>query len=257
MDNMMNYIIGDAFTELHELNNVHGFSQFLKMLDANTAKAGTYVIAQGLDDERLTNLQAYLSSLGRLDDFELIRKQGRRVDKALVHKVNGENVFITEPEEIEPDVYRAHLALDDRCAEMMDHTTGKHLQGNILIEAARQMFMATVEEHLMDDKKKGVFSYALNQMSVEFQNFVFPLEVGIQLTLRNISWKGEHSLKCIAETEFIQLDQPCCKITCRGTGYPKSVLKDIEDTRALEVFSMHESGINTKHKESDLATESV
>ena len=67
---------------------------------------------------------------------------------------------------------------------MSDHQTGEHVQGAVLIEAARQMFMACATTYELSPEasaKIGDMQFALNEMRVVFHNFVFPIETRIEL----------------------------------------------------------------------------
>ncbi|MDP1217553.1 AfsA-related hotdog domain-containing protein, partial [Klebsiella pneumoniae] len=65
------------------------------------------------------------------------------------HKRKKANILITSPEKRDEDNYCARLILQDASELLCDHQTGQHIQGMVLIEAARQTIIATSEKFLL------------------------------------------------------------------------------------------------------------
>lgn len=79
------------------------------------------------------------------------------------------------------NIFESHLMLNDRCAEMSDHVTGQHLQGMILIEAARQMTLAVTEMYFIDSNDREKISDFRVRMRLfckdKLENFKVPQQV--------------------------------------------------------------------------------
>jgi hypothetical protein len=57
---------------------------------------------------------------------------------------------------------------------MRDHQSGQHIQGMVLLEAARQSLLAVTEAFFLENDQKR-FSFIFNRIGVNFNNFAFPL----------------------------------------------------------------------------------
>ena len=72
-------------------------------------------------------------------------------------------------------VFEASLLIDDRCEIMADHTTGQHIQGMAVVEAARQMFLVVTEQFYIGGTSDRHYYFVIHQMDIAYQNFLFPV----------------------------------------------------------------------------------
>ncbi len=223
------YIVGDRFSELAEFPEVFTFSDFFQKKELLKTCKDIHV-CQGVDHDELK----MIAGLG----YNVTERISERVDKKLAHKWKDDNVLITKPEKKDDRIYEAALVINDECAEMSDHVTGKHIQGLLLIEAARQMFMATTELYDLDDEKRGGYSYVLNNLNITFNAFLFPFDVRIILTVLYKEWKKDQLFKSVS-VEFLQKDTTGCEVKASGTGFPKKMLAIIETSKAVSMRSQN------------------
>lgn len=223
------YVVGDRFSELAEFPEVFTFTDFFQKKELLMTCKDIHV-CQGVDHNELKAL----NGLG----LNVIERISKRVDKKLAHKRKDDNVLITKPEKIDEKTYESALVINDECAEMSDHVTGKHIQGLLLIEAARQMFMAATEIYDLDDEKRGHYSYILNHLDISFSAFLFPFDVRVILNVKNSQWKNDLLMKSVT-VEFMQNNTVGCEVKATGTGFPSKTLQIIETSKAVSMHKMN------------------
>jgi A-factor biosynthesis hotdog domain len=227
-------IVSDRFTSFADNKTVMTYNNALSFLADNIHEYDTIVIGQGINCSELEKLQNLVSSpSGRLN-IQIIEWITQKVDRHLVHKHQDHNVMITAPVAEANNRFTAHLILDDDCAEMSDHQSGEHIQGAIMSEAARQMFMACA---LIQDvapefsKQSGGIKFALSQMQVKFHNFIFPVDTKVELEFGEINTQEAGGSGCCT-VKFYQINQLCCEVFCAANGYPAKVLNFLETRSA-------------------------
>jgi hypothetical protein len=73
--------------------------------------------------------------------------------------------------------------VDERGELMTDHVAGQHLPGMVLIEASRQMFIATSELYFRDGDEPS--SLLVTTLNSSFFELAFPVATRIVLTVRD------------------------------------------------------------------------
>ncbi len=145
------------------------------------------------------------------------------------HKRHDHNTLITEPHQTGADSYRMHLLVDEGCELMGDHQTGQHIQGMVLIEAARQAFLVVTEQFFLSDRNQKSY-FVINSVGTKFENFVFP--VSAHLDYRVISKDiNERRQKFEVEVDVVQSGMRCMTSSFSFTVYPASLIAQKE--RAL------------------------
>lgn len=179
------WLVGDR---LKNFSNVVGamvvsdLEKFITSNERNDNKKIEVMIGQGVSDSKLSNLYKHIKK-HNLEEKVLIKKSEescKRTDNKLTHKRLSKNTMISNPQMMNENTYESLLMLDDRCAEMSDHVTGMHIQGMVLLEAARQMTMAVTEKYFLTKEQKNKMSFVTRSMEVDFKQFIFPLGVKIQ-----------------------------------------------------------------------------
>ncbi|MNP31136.1 A-factor biosynthesis hotdog domain protein [compost metagenome] len=95
--------------------------------------------------------------------------------KRLSRKYRPENVLISIPERTDDGIYTASLLLHAQNELLLDHLTGQHVQGMVLLEACRQMLLAVTERFHLDEYEPPKRYFVLNEMNVRYTAFAFPL----------------------------------------------------------------------------------
>ncbi len=176
-------VVGDKFYPYVQGKDAITASQLQGLLSLPvqflpSAERTLLVPGQGLGDDRVRDLLAAASTSANVQhfDFSLWHSLPRRASGALTHKHREENVLISAPRQLAEHEYEMHLLIDERCELMSDHQSGQHVQGMILVEASRQMTIAVTESFLLPEGRESKdYAFVLNQMSVSYNNFTFPI----------------------------------------------------------------------------------
>ncbi|HCI6203085.1 TPA: hypothetical protein NPO43_002773 [Klebsiella quasipneumoniae subsp. quasipneumoniae] len=200
-------VVGEKFTDFarrHE--NVLTVNEFERFVwSGELAGVDKIVIGQGvqLDDISRTICiirQHYPDTMRQIVNLQDLYYQNNRDHQRLVHKRKKANILITSPEKRDEDSYCARLILQDASELLCDHQTGQHIQGMVLIEAARQTIIATTEKFLLAEAGVAMAEkyFTLSSLQVAFSCFVFPLPVTIVLNVvsRKSSAHGRFTCEC-------------------------------------------------------------
>lgn len=226
------FVVSDAFESFAANADVVSYTTLMRAIEAGTFSAQQIVMGQGMDEIRRRTVRRALVENGFDEIVNIVDVHTKPVDRLLVHKRKAENVCIEELSAVGDGRFSSRLMLDDRCADMSDHATGQHIQGTVLIEASRQMMMAGVEMHSFQQTDRGNYQYTLNDYSVTFRQFVFPLQVDIDLCIlkHDIDKRGVMSLELTVA--FSQLQARVCDAYCIANGYPMERIKRMEAHQA-------------------------
>jgi hypothetical protein len=134
------------------------------------------VIGQGISDHKINLLNALIKNRSLENSVHVKRPitKMQRSSGHLTHKHKSANNMISTPELLGHGLYHSYLMLDDQCDEMSDHVTGQHLQGMLLIEAARQMTLAVTEKFYINELDRKNVAFVTNNLTTNFIGYVFP-----------------------------------------------------------------------------------
>ena len=227
-------VVGEKFAALADGSTVATVDQLAAWPGDRLAPARRIVVGQGVGPEGLALVRQAVARCPRGQAPVLEEHVSRRADRALVHKRWPHNVVITQPAACGPDAFSAQLVIDDRCAELADHTTGLHVQGMVLIEAARQMFIAVSPQVCARAGcDGGGAQHLLRELQANFSRFVYPLPTAMRLTIGATRYFARPALLVSALTvRFEQAGDECAAIRCKGVSQDRAVLARQERTGA-------------------------
>jgi|GEM_PF-1524326 len=180
-------VVGDVFGSVANQKNILTYTDAVSSLLNGTIKQGHLSIEQGVSEEKVDAIKNSIQKLG-LENSITIKSYFdnlKRCQNQLTHKVKSFNTLISEPL-MQPDSsYKSNLMIDERCAELSDHVTGLHIQGMLLIEAARQMTTATIEKYFIDQANKPNIKIVMNDFQSNFYHYAFPFNVELDLRVIN------------------------------------------------------------------------
>ncbi|EKO3877136.1 hypothetical protein P0F19_002345 [Vibrio metschnikovii] len=231
-------VVGDKFHEFSDSKDVVTTSQ-LELLTQIPTKIldneHEIILGQGVrKDFARKILSNHKKNAFCKNKFKICSLEKFVNDKSNVnsHKKQDENILIgaSEPVEHKNNLYVMPLIIDERCELMSDHQTGQHIQGMLLVEAGRQAFIAVTEEWIYS-KEVGRY-YVINEMAINFSNFVFPLPALIHFEFfekdindRRGRFKGQ--------VRVTQNQTVCATMDVSFTVYPSSMIykkeKDLAD----------------------------
>lgn len=126
-----------------------------------------------------------------------------------VHKHAPQNVLISVPKRIDENCFLADLQIDARNELLLDHVTGLHVQGMVLTEAIRQMFLAVSEEHLFDENTPAETYFAIKSMTVDYKSFVFPVGASLLFKTDQLKRSDDGRLSVTASIGVWQGEVEC------------------------------------------------
>ena len=197
------------------------------------------VLGQGVsDDERAgiaTMVEASEDHRERWD-INALRSHCDRATAALSHKKKACNTLIGPPEAVGEDTFRLDLCIDQNCELMEDHQTGQHVQGMILVEAARQAFLAVTEEFFLKGANRKSY-FVINEMNSSFLGFVFPLYAYMEyrIVLKDINDRRQ---RFNVEIDLIQIGELRVRTTFAFTAYPDEVIAQKEASLAMQAAAL-------------------
>lgn len=239
MEKLKIVIIGNKLNDFANNKNILTYQQFNYLLKIESKLAGStnkYKIhlGQGLSDLQIKSVFENIYDLNLIDRFSLsgvMHKIGR-AGCGLTHKIKTENSMISEPEKISELTFRSYLMLDESCAEMSDHITGQHIQGMVLIEAARQMVNAVSEKFLIHSHSRKRKGFVLHSLNSTFLEYIFPLDVEFIFKLEKLRHGLDGNFKAHANIQALQNSKLMMSIDIGFSVMEKNTLLGLESQRA-------------------------
>lgn len=227
-------VVGDKFSHFAELEGAITVSKLAGLLDGGAQEhelPQRIVIGQGVSEGWLTYLKGRIEARALPVEFvgerQIIERTGRRFS----HKWHRRNVLITDPQQIGAHQYRMALSVDDDCEIMSDHTTGHHIQGMVLTEAARQAFLAVTEWFLLPSNEK--YYFVINKFNVNYRKFTFPVPVEIYFDVESLDQSRADRVATKATIRFCQHGETVCDADVEYTAILEKRLAGKEEQMAL------------------------
>ena len=237
-------VISNAFKQFSKNPNLLSYDKLLSLLhhhDINaTELVGRRLIAgQGLDDMQVNHAWYIGNSLGLRYEFAYwrIARKGRYADQTLCHKHRPENILISVPEQQSDGTYIADLFLHEHNELMLDHQTGQHIQGMVLTEACRQMFLAVTERFCLNDSPASKRYFVINTMNIRFYKFAFPLPAQIRYRLIEKRHLKPERLSIHADMDVLQGDQVVAGMEVKFNVFGDAYLSQREGELAAEAVN--------------------
>lgn len=182
------YLVGDKFDNFAENDNTMTVAQLMRDInDGNFQKKVLCIFGQGVNEEESDALQnlVYQHGLQASITFGNLDILSYKENKDKVHKHHKKNATISKPVPRGHNSYESILLVDNASAEISDHITGQHMSGMVLLEAARQMMLAVIENVLAPKDAEEKYYVILNGMNIDFAHFAFPLELRIYCNIKD------------------------------------------------------------------------
>lgn len=237
-------VIANTFKRFSKNPNLLPYDEFLSRLhhhDINTTELiGCRLIAgQGLDEIQINHAWSVGTSRGLHYEFahwHTMRKK-HHADKSLCHKHRPENILISIPELQYDGSYTADLYLHEHNELMLDHLTGQHIQGMVLTEACRQMFLAVTERYFLKDYPPTSRYFVINTMNIRFQKFAFPLPAQIRFHLIDKQQLKPDRFSIHADIDVLQDEQVVAGMEVKFNVFDETSLIQREDKLAAEAVN--------------------
>jgi hypothetical protein len=215
-----------------------------------------FIAGQGLDEMQIDHLYCLGISCGLDSQFEKWRhsRQTTMANRATCHKHRPENVLISNPEKFEDETFISELTLHRNNELMLDHQTGEHIQGMVLIEACRQMFLAVTETYHLSKFSFDSYYFVINEMTVSYLSFAFPLPTKIHYRLLSSDQSRADRLTVHAEMDIKQNNQVTTKVSVKFAVFDAEKLNTKESQLAERAVHQYLSSFHIQaHKSKSLA----
>ncbi len=225
-------IVGDGLTGFGTLDNVVHYSEAIQNIERGLLPDEYFQLGQGLSKESIAYIDNLLLRSGQSD--RLLSKDvvnAKYASKKESHKHKSENILITSPKKVDEDHYDMMLVVDERGELLLDHITGFHIQGMVLIEAARQAFLAVTEKYFYENDIPSAHYFVINKMDTAYHAFVFAIDIDIRycITEKKIE---PHRSKFSADVEFWQNETLCTTVKVAFSVYEAQKLEQKEKALA-------------------------
>jgi len=238
-------VVGDKFAQFAIGKDVITLSQLCGLLGlpgGMMAGAPRVVVmpGQGLGDDDIDAVLTLAAGSANADRFELTlwRLAPKRAHGTRSHKRDARNTLISEPRRLNEDVFELDLLVDEDCELMSDHQTGQHLQGMLLLEAARQSFLAVTEAFFLpQDGTK--FYFVINEMAATYNAFAFPLDARIRYLIREKDIGSPHRQRFVADIVVVQCGVTAASFHTVFTVFEDGRIASKEGVLAQEAFNSH------------------
>ncbi len=204
-----------------------------------------FIPGQGLSQESESLLFRLAREAGVMDLFNIWGTCYERIrsESSLSHKHRSKNQLLSPLRKTDNGYYVTEVLIDDANDIMADHTTGKHLQGMLLIEASRQLFISVGEKYYAGNEGPDRGTYIIDNMHIDFVNFAFPIPMLAQLKVNRINRKNKRKASFDTEIEFIQNNAVVAKIKIGFTMLDSVVFHKTEKIQAKSTIVQLKSHI--------------
>lgn len=236
------FVVGDKFKEfgLHDqVLTLSGLIDLLKQEHGAKSLAGTTLVAgQGISE---ADVQRIIDAAPHGSLYpNLLLNHPVRAGLHATHKRHIRNSIISSPRQIAADLYEVDLLVDERSELMSDHQTGQHIQGMILVEAARQMFLAVTETFFIDDINNGEYYFVINQMDAKYIAFAFPLGATLHYEILEKNTIDSERLSFFAKISVLQAKNVVTEVMVRFTAFLAGKIGKMEHRQAMLVLKKHQ-----------------
>jgi len=195
-------VVADRFAQFGRVEHVLTVTDLRALLAAGVPAGSGWVVhwGQGIEPED----RELLDGLGpdvRVADEETLPLP---VTPELVHKQRPENVLLAGiriPSEL---CCSAELRIHRGNELILDHHTGQHVQGMVVVEAMRQICIAQFETGYRPRLPKGGYAGVWKRLNLSFEGFLFPLRATVESEITCADLSRETNLRFRATTSVRQ-----------------------------------------------------
>jgi hypothetical protein len=247
MKNQLVLLVGDNFANFGNQIGATTVSKLASMLERpnkDMAIPSRILIGQGVSESWLYYLKARAEAQSLEIEFLGERTVNERTGRGFAHKHQRKNILITDPVQRGINNYECHLAVDDDCEIMSDHTTGHHVQGMLLLEAARQTFLAVTEWFLVENTEK--YYFVINRMDITYLQFAFPLPTSVIFNVTDLNRSRVDRLSVKGTIKFMQSGACVCEVQVDYSAMLHNRLEIREAQLASEALKQALASVNDK-----------
>jgi hypothetical protein len=219
------FVVGDrcaAFAEQTGARTVSGLVRELRAgvhQDALVLAEGQGVTGYDWELIRHELERAGLFSQTRIATSE----RGRLAGRSQAHKHHEQNVLIAGLSRTGETTFRAELRVHNDQELQLDHQAS-HVQGMVILEAARQMFLAVCESYYSPLLPELNPAYVYDRLECRFQQFLFPLDGTIECEVLTADLSRSERLVFDIHTTFHQAGAQVAAVRMTGSALDRERL---------------------------------
>jgi hypothetical protein len=160
-----------------------------------------------------------LRGRGLLDSVLLDSEQPALVNRSRTHKRREANGVLAGLCRTAEDSYRASLRLHPENEFLLDHQNGEHIQGMVVIEAFRQMFISFCEQFVAVRWPERSYCYIWHGMDLRFENFLFPVQAEVDCLVREADLADPRRLRFAVDMTVHQAGRSCASARIDFTAH--------------------------------------
>lgn len=240
------YIVTDKYQEFSSHDEIITISELIDTLsdmEKGITEDIIYISGQGLSKSHCSMIRDLINNNKHNNKITFIESNKNIVDKKHVHKHKPENVLISAPLKSDLDTFTSMLHIDDNCAETSDHITGQHIQGMVLMEAARQMFIGVTEIYYKTNTDINYY-YIFNEIETSFNSFTFPIPVNIIYKVIEHRTSSSGNMEFKVSIEFFQNEKLVTTTNISFSACRLDIAQKLESKTAKKALSTAKNIIN-------------
>ncbi|MBI3230506.1 MAG: hypothetical protein HYZ45_10105 [Burkholderiales bacterium] len=244
------FVVGDKFKDFGQHEQVLTLKELTTLLQAPDLSAlhnVRLIAGQGISEADVQHILA-LSKNSKLDTSLLLQRPVR-AGMATTHKRRFVNSIISTPRQLDSDLFEADLLVDERSELMNDHQTGQHIQGMILVEAARQLFLAVTEEFFIAPDDHRDYYFVINQMDVKYMAFVFPIGASLRYEIVEKNLSNPERLSFLVRITVQQAGVEATEVMVKFTTFLAEKIKQKEHQQAMQTLSKQQQNLPAANSE--------
>ena len=239
------FIVGNKFKDFCHHDNVITLAQLQQLvLDqqlASLPKDTRLLAGQGLREADIQQILRTLqpAALAAGLDLSGLYQRPARASRLHTHKHQLQNAIISHPLRLNDTLFEVALMVDDRSELMGDHATGQHIQGMVLIEAARQTFLAVTEEYFIGPDEPQRYYFVINSMAIRFQGFVFPLDATLRYQIVSMNVDNRDRMRFDTLITVLQGGKSVTQLGVQFTAFLAEQIEAKEQQQATLALQAH------------------
>ena len=230
------YVVGDRFAGFAVPTRALTLSSFLKGLRAGAYDdvSGPMLLraGQGISKYEWDHIHDELTRRGLEGRVLPQDRPPRLARRTEAHKHREENVLIADLGRHDDQIFHAALRLHQNNELLLDHQTGQHVQGMVVVEATRQMFLAVTEQYYLSQRPEHQYYFVINSLATTFENFLFPVDARIRYLIESAELSDPTRLEFTARVDIEQGGRRSARCQVAFTAFDNVVLEQIEHRRA-------------------------
>ncbi len=240
-------VVADRFLGVSADERVHTVSGLAAVLRGRRYRTGDgggirLRLGQGLTEHDIEYLQHVASVHAPHERVEVIGEVHEPTPRHQVHKYQNSNVLLADLVRESENVFTAALRVHGENELLSDHQTGEHIQGIVLIEAVRQLFLGAFELEYGVRRPQEHYYVVWNGIDLSFRSFVFPLPASLRASLHPTSVGDPAKLEFAIDVEIRQFDRVAAVARVEFAALPHERVSSIERAKAARAIAAYIGG---------------